>query len=114
MGLVKIGAEKQSFCPLAGSKETSTSLLTKLVPGQVGLSQQLNSKAACLIVRPAVRAATKPVSSGYQSCKQNLPGQGKHRCAADIAWHVLSYRILEAQASALLQHCHDACTFTPA
>lgn len=38
---------------ILGSKETSTSLLTKLVPGQMGLSQQLNSKAACLIVRPA-------------------------------------------------------------
>ena len=63
-------AEMDSFWLLVGSKETSTSLLTKLVPGQMGLSQQLNSKAACLIVRPAVGAATKSVSSGCQSCQQ--------------------------------------------
>lgn len=66
----------QSFWPLVGSKETSTSLLTKLVPGQMGLSQQLNSKAACLIVRPAVRAATKSVSSVYQSYKPECKGKG--------------------------------------
>lgn len=39
-----------------GSKDTSTSLLTKLVPDKMGLSQQLHSKAACLIIRPAVRS----------------------------------------------------------
>lgn len=38
---------------ILGGKETSSSLLTKLVPGQMGLSQQLNAKAACLVIRPA-------------------------------------------------------------
>ena len=38
-----------------GGKESSNSVLTKLVPGQMGLSQHLNSKAACLVIRPAVR-----------------------------------------------------------
>ena len=33
-------------------------MLTKLVPGQLGLSQHLNSKAACLVIRPAVSPAS--------------------------------------------------------
>ena len=41
----------------AGGKESSNSMLTKLVPGQMGLSQHLNSKAACLVIRPAVSRA---------------------------------------------------------
>ena len=73
--LTSCGASQQlmpkSIWPLVGSKETSTSLLTKLVPGQMGLSQQLNSKAACLIVRPGVRAQIESVSSVSQSYKQD-------------------------------------------
>lgn len=37
-----------------GGKESNNSVLNKLVPGQMGLSHHLNSKAACLVIRPAV------------------------------------------------------------
>ena len=39
-----------------GGKESNNSVLNKLVPGQLGLSHHLNSKAACLVIRPAVRS----------------------------------------------------------
>ena len=53
--LVSFATKRLYYMP-AGSKDTSTSLLTKLVPDKMGLSQQLHSKAACLIIRPAVRS----------------------------------------------------------
>lgn len=110
MGLSNSGAKKQGSWPLTGGKETSTSLLTKLVPGQMGLSQQLNSKAACLIVRPAVRAASKSVSSVYLVIQTRTQGQGKHRRADDVAGLVFSCSIWECKqvhcCSNFVMHAH--------
>ncbi|KAL3130823.1 hypothetical protein ABBQ38_000158 [Trebouxia sp. C0009 RCD-2024] len=59
---------------ILGGKESSNSMLNKLVPGQMALSQHLNSKAACLVIRPASARNDKMRINS----QRNLGAAGEH------------------------------------